>query len=47
LLRALKYCHEKNFLHRDIKGSNILMNNRWVLILLDFGPFDADWLDLF
>jgi serine/threonine protein kinase len=30
-LRALKYCHEKNFLHRDIKGSNILMNNKWVL----------------
>lgn len=28
LLRGLKYCHEKNFLHRDIKGSNILMNNR-------------------
>jgi cyclin-dependent kinase 12/13 len=28
LLRALKYCHEKNFLHRDIKGSNILMNNK-------------------
>jgi len=28
LLRGLKYCHEKNFLHRDIKGSNILMNNK-------------------
>ncbi|KAG5666400.1 hypothetical protein PVAND_014429 [Polypedilum vanderplanki] len=37
LLRALKYCHEKNFLHRDIKGSNILMNNRGEVKLADFG----------
>ena len=28
LLEGLAYCHEKNFLHRDIKCSNILMNNR-------------------
>ena len=38
LLRALKYCHEKNFLHRDIKGSNILMNNKWELWHCQ-GPF--------
>jgi len=37
LLRALKYCHEKNFLHRDIKGSNILMNNKGEVKLADFG----------
>lgn len=30
LLEGLSYCHRKNFLHRDIKCSNILMNNRWV-----------------
>lgn len=29
LLDGLNYCHKKNFLHRDIKCSNILMNNRW------------------
>jgi cyclin-dependent kinase 12/13 len=28
LLEGLNYCHGKNFLHRDIKCSNILMNNR-------------------
>lgn len=29
LLDGLCYCHQKNFLHRDIKCSNILMNNRY------------------
>lgn len=28
LLDGLNYCHKKNFLHRDIKCSNILMNNK-------------------
>lgn len=32
LLDGLAYCHRKNFLHRDIKCSNILMNNKWVLL---------------
>ena len=27
LLDGLNYCHKKNFLHRDIKCSNILLNN--------------------
>lgn len=31
LLDGLNYCHKKNFLHRDIKCSNILMNNKLVL----------------
>lgn len=33
LLDGLNYCHKKNFLHRDIKCSNILMNNKSVYIL--------------
>ena len=28
LMEGLNYCHKKNFLHRDIKCSNILMNNK-------------------
>lgn len=32
LLDGLNYCHKKNFLHRDIKCSNILMNNRYALL---------------
>ena len=28
IMDGLSYCHQKNFLHRDIKGSNILMNNK-------------------
>ena len=28
LMEGLNYCHRRNFLHRDIKCSNILLNNR-------------------
>lgn len=37
LLDGLNYCHKKNFLHRDIKCSNILMNNKGKVKLADFG----------
>ncbi|XP_065339359.1 cyclin-dependent kinase 12 isoform X1 [Cloeon dipterum] len=37
LLDGLNYCHRKNFLHRDIKCSNILMNNKGQVKLADFG----------
>lgn len=34
---ALRYAHGKNILHRDIKASNVLLDNRGVPYLIDFG----------
>jgi len=38
LLDGLAFCHKRNFLHRDIKCSNILLNNRlaWHQLLFAF-----------
>lgn len=37
MLEGLSYAHRKNFLHRDIKCSNILINNKGQVKLGDFG----------
>lgn len=37
LLEGLSYCHRNNFLHRDIKCSNILVSNDGQVKLADFG----------
>ena len=37
LLSGLKHCHSHGVLHRDIKGSNLLIDNNGILKIADFG----------
>ncbi|KAL2496357.1 Protein kinase superfamily protein [Forsythia ovata] len=37
LLHGLGHCHSRGVLHRDIKGSNLLIDNNGVLKIADFG----------
>eukprot|EP01116_Phalansterium_solitarium_P000656 TRINITY_DN1049_c0_g1_i6.p1 TRINITY_DN1049_c0_g1~~TRINITY_DN1049_c0_g1_i6.p1 ORF type:complete len:690 (+),score=137.65 TRINITY_DN1049_c0_g1_i6:123-2192(+) len=37
LLEGIHYCHANKILHRDIKGSNLLIDNKGQLKIADFG----------
>lgn len=37
LLEGINHCHKKGLMHRDIKASNLLLNNRGQLKIADFG----------
>eukprot|EP00256_Glycine_max_P060611 XP_014629497.1 probable serine/threonine-protein kinase At1g54610 isoform X4 [Glycine max] len=37
LLSGLEHCHNRHVLHRDIKGSNLLIDNEGTLKIADFG----------
>lgn len=38
VLKGLKYLHDKQIIHRNLKCSNILMNGQGLIMISDYGP---------
>jgi serine/threonine-protein kinase len=46
LIDALKYCHEENVIHRDVKPQNVIITPEDNAVLVDFGLVKVmDWED--
>ncbi|XP_023248329.1 cyclin-dependent kinase 9-like [Copidosoma floridanum] len=45
ILDGLSYIHARKVLHRDLKGSNVLVNVRGVVKITDFGLARDTWAD--
>jgi serine/threonine-protein kinase len=43
LCRVLQHTHQKNCIHRDLKPQNLLLDERGVLWLTDFGLAQQEW----
>lgn len=41
LIKALLYCHEHSYLHRDVKPENLLISSKGDLLLADFGYWQS------
>ena len=37
LIKGLEYIHSKNIVHRDLKPENLLLTNKYILKIIDFG----------
>jgi len=47
VLQALKYCHSKNVMHKDIKPKKILVNDEGVVKIVDFAISKWDFMSKF